>query len=281
MKHFVQKLFNRSIKHRLVQLTNTAIVDLMGRYLEISHVVGYPKCGGSWLRNMLQDYQGGPTYLVDRLVYRGMVIQVHRMFSTKYCNPVVIIRDPRDMYVSFYYHERRYSQEGQRLEISKYFQHDPERPDRDDFAAYLEAKLLHRTDPGFSYHDFIYSWMDHPEIHMLKYGSLLDDTIGEMSKIIEYLGWALDRDRLNKVVDFHNFENVTKRLYGVARKPGEQDVGKFQRKGVVGDWKNYFNAHSCELIQQYEGDTLQRAGFESDPGWVQRFLSQDFERGAG
>lgn len=274
MNRIVQRITNASPQRRLLQLVNVLAVATRGRALGISHLVEHPKCGGSWVRNMMQHYLGGEPYLVDRLVGRRTVVQVHRLYRARYCNPVVVFRDPRDMFVSFYYHETRYDERERRLDVHGYLEHDPDRPVREDFAAYLEAKLTHRTHPGFSYAQFVDSWIDRPEACIVRYEDCLIDAGAELARILEFLGESVDAERLAASVDFNRFESETRRRYGVARKPGETDEGKFQRKGISGDWKNHFDARSCKLLDEYEGSSLRRLGYESDAGWVNRFADE-------
>ena len=40
------------------------------------------------------------------------------------------------------------------------------------------------------------------------------------------------------------------------------------RKGIVGDWKNYFNKEAREIFNHYAGDQLIKLGYEKDRSWV-------------
>jgi hypothetical protein len=45
-----------------------------------------------------------------------------------------------------------------------------------------------------------------------------------------------------------------------------------KHKGIVGDWKNYFNEKACNLIWEKEGWTLWTSGYEENKGWIDKFL---------
>lgn len=263
------------LRKRFFQVANGAAAAVLGRRMRVAHVVEHPKCGGSWVRNMVQQYLGGRPYLDDRLIGRRTVIQVHRLYSWRFCNPIIVVRDPRDMFVSFYYHETKYELRESTLAVNRYFHHDPERPVREDFAEYLEAKLTHRTQPAFRYAEFLDSWLDHSnEACLVRYEDCLDDCGRELRRIVKFLNEPVDEARIDEVVDYNSFANETKRRYGVARARGHSDASKFQRKGIAGDWRNHFNRRSCELIQRFEQRSLERLGYEKDASWSTAFLDQ-------
>ena len=56
-----------------------------------------------------------------------------------------------------------------------------------------------------------------------------------------------------------------RKLYG--RKEGEENNNSFLRKGIVGDWKNYFNKESKKVFKEYAGRELIKLGYEKDFKW--------------
>jgi hypothetical protein len=263
---------NAPLRIRALQLANGAAALALSRPLGLIHVTEHPKCGGTWIRNMIHAYNGTERFLDDRLLRPREVIQVHRCYRPWYWRRVVVVRDPRDMFVSFYYHETHYRRREKGLLISRYFQHDPSRPLHEDFAAYLEAKLLHRTHPPFSYAAFVRSWRDRPRTLRVRYEDFLGDPEQQLARVVGHLGLGLDPARIRQAVDANRFENAT-RERGQTRRPGEADPGEFERKGVAGDWRNHFDRRACELIEKFEGWTLRELGYENDSGWIERFLA--------
>jgi hypothetical protein len=261
------------LRRRSTRLANAALIATLGRALGIVQVVEYPKCGGSWVRNMLQHYLGGAPYLADRLVRRGSVVQSHRLRLPGAARPIVVVRDPRDLFVSFYYHETCYEGRAKALAIARHFAHDPTRPPAEDFAAYLEAKLTHRTFPPFSYRTFVARWLARPGICLIRYEDLLADPAGGLGRMLDHLGAAVDDAKLAATVAFTAFAAETARIYGQARAPGEADPARFLRKGIAGDWRNHFDERACRLLEAHEGETLRRLGYEADAGWIARFLA--------
>jgi hypothetical protein len=272
-RNIVARARNQPLRVRARQAANLAITAALGRRLELIHVIEYPKCGGSWVRNMLADYVQLPHFLDDRLIRRGDVIQVHRLPKPWYRRAVVVTRDPRDMYVSTYYHETHYRNRERHMRIARWFQHDPARPLREDFAAYLEAKLSHATHPPFMLREFVSAWRGRPGVAWARYEDFLADAETELSRVVEALGLPLDRARVNRAAEANSFSNATRRR-GRERKPGEADPGSFERKGVAGDWKNHFDRRSCELLERHEGASLRALGYERNADWITRFLEE-------
>ena len=271
LRNLVDRLRNQPLDTRARQLANVALTIAVGRQLGLIHVVEYPKCGGSWFRNMLQTYTGTERFLENRLLRRGDVVQAHRLPQPWYRRPVVVVRDPRDMYVSFYYHETQYLNREKHLAIERYFRHDPSRPLREDFACYLEAKLTHVTHPPFTLGEFVRAWQKRPDVVWVRYTDCLVNAEVELTRVVKALGLPVDPTRVRHAVEANTFQQAT-RARGKERKPGEADAGSFERKGISGDWKNHFDRRSCELLERYEGASLRALGYESDAGWITRFL---------
>jgi hypothetical protein len=54
------------------------------------------------------------------------------------------------------------------------------------------------------------------------------------------------------------------------RERGSEDVGSHYRKGIAGDWVNYFTREHAEAFQDKFGDLVGRLGYEANADWVAR-----------
>lgn len=266
-------LENVPLRRRAYQAANASIVAVAGKFLGISHVIEYPKCGGSWISNMLRTYVGVSFNDGYRLVRPRDVIQKHASYRWDFWRPIVVVRDPRDMYVSCYYHETSYSERERSLAISRYFQSDSRRTLHEDFAAYLEAKLLHITHPRYFLCDFLDSWLSRPNVCIVRYEDCLEEPEGQLIRMVRFCGLPVSLDAIAHAAKANSFATVTERLYGERREAGAADNRRFVRKGVAGDWRNHFNARSCEVLERFEGSSLRRLGYEADRGWIASYLS--------
>jgi hypothetical protein len=57
-----------------------------------------------------------------------------------------------------------------------------------------------------------------------------------------------------------------KKTAGRAR--GTEDRTSHYRKGVAGDWRNYFQEQHQERFNELYGDVLVRLGYESSSDWL-------------
>lgn len=268
MSRNMLRMLNQPIKKRFYQGINGLIVCAAGEALKVIHIVEYPKCGGSWIRNMLQTYLGVAPYYYDRLVRPKSVIQTHRLYSRRYSFPVVLFRDPRDVFVSYYFYEKSLVDIGARLEIRKFVDFGSANDIREEFADYLNAKLIHVTDPYFSYRQFVESWFGRPGVCYVTYENFQNAPEQELTKVVTFIGESPDVSKIHDAIEYNNFENTTRRKYGTGRRKGETDPTKFQRKGVSGDWLNYFNDRSCALMKEHLGDILIELGYEKSNDWA-------------
>jgi hypothetical protein len=270
----VERLMNRTIpfRQRLYQVANAALELGMGGHWRIVHVIEYPKCGGSWLRNMLRTYRGTDRFMHDRLIRPRDVVMAHRLYRRRYRQPIVVVRDPRDVYVSFFHFETSYRYRDEQSAIRRYFDYDPAHSDQDNFCRYLEAKLQRPSHPWFFYRDFVDDWLHRPGICLVRYEDCLADPAAELGRMLKFLGDPVDEEKISATVASTSFEAVTQEKDGTGRSAGIVDNTRFHRKGVAGDWKNYFNEKACRLLDKFDGELLRRLDYESDDDWIARFM---------
>ena len=266
-------LDNVPLTDRIVQVAVAATTPFVCRPLHVAHVVEHPKCGGSWVRDNVLSYIGKPRYNAHRLLSKNEVMHGHRLYRRSYHWPIIVVRDPRDMYVSLYHHEFSMRESDETADILEHYTPDPEKDLRGNFAAFLEIRLRRQMHPWFFYSEFLDSWLNRPRICLVRYEDMLADPEVTLIRIVRFLGYDVDRDRIRMAVEENSFANQTKQRYGEARSAGDTDNAKFLRKGVAGDWRNHFNAESCEMLWAYESSSLKRLGYESGPEWIDEFVS--------
>ena len=89
------------------------------------------------------------------------------------------------------------------------------------------------------------------------------DPAAALSKALKSLGLEPEPARVEAAVKEHAFKNIT------GRKIGEEDVSSHKRKGIVGDWKNYFNQEMARLVDT-EQPLIYQLGYEKDKTWLDR-----------
>ncbi|MEM9372172.1 MAG: sulfotransferase domain-containing protein [Planctomycetota bacterium] len=255
-------------KMRLIsnELTRQICKRFAGR-LSIYPMLEYPKCGGTWLSRMLADTLQIPFAQFSTLpVAMPAVVHGHWKYHKGYRNVTFLIRDGRDVMVSFYFHYVRLYERA----TSPKFRNTLDRL----YGPNAELQNVHANLPRFieqmaknpvgvhagwaRYND---DWWDRPGVVYTRYETLREDCVNEMTRIAEAHGIVSEPWRVERAVDGHSMERAA------GRKPGEEDRSSFIRKGVVGDWKNHFSDEAFQVFADLCGDTLVRLGYEQSSDW--------------
>lgn len=91
----------------------------------------------------------------------------------------------------------------------------------------------------------------------LRYEDLLEPGKGQEITRQAFLFWGLDPAYADEAWK----ENSFNRLSG-GRRPGQEDRDSFFRKGISGDWRNYFSSDNLESFLKIAGDGLNALGYE-------------------
>jgi hypothetical protein len=237
-----------SYSKKIISRANDLVTIAACKSLNLTHVNEYPKCGGTWVSRLLRSYIGiSRDYGNSRLVRPNSVIQKHRLFTPHFKKPVIVVRDPRDVWVSYFFYE--------------VYHH---------LCSYIKEKTQfpERFDPGFSYNKFLDDWLDRPNIHLVRYEAMHSSPRDTLIDILTSIGIAnIDYSRLESAIQENSFENITGRDAGI------EDKNSHKRKGIVGDWKNMFNAESARIVHETQQGYLQKLGYESDGRWVDDITS--------
>lgn len=105
------------------------------------------------------------------------------------------------------------------------------------------------------------SWLEDPETLVMKFEDLIENP-SLFVKIIEHCQLDVSRERLQQVLDANSFENLAG-----GRTRGVEDQDSHFRKGIAGDWKNYFTDRVKQAFLQRYGSVLIRTGYEKDEDW--------------
>ena len=118
------------------------------------------------------------------------------------------------------------------------------------------SKLQHFTYMG-NWVEFNEQWMNElnkgkGNIYVIKYEDLLKDSYTAMERMLAdfFKEENIEKEHLKDVVQKFSFENQTK------RKQGKESKKSFLRKGIAGDWKNYFDEEAEKEFWKYAKDTF-------------------------
>lgn len=235
---------------------------LMGLYI----INEYPKSGGSWLSQMLSASLNVP-FPRNRLpTLKSSIIQGHYYYTWNMHNVVVIWRDFRDIVVSNYFYSLFYNDRGNRGLVDNTRRKNP----FSDYDAVTEnlpefIQFMYEGDghPSFTWSQFVRKWADRSDVVYVKYENLLRDTAQELQRVVyEVAKQKLVLSQAEQIAFDYSFSQQA------GRQPGEEDSSSFMRKGISGDWKNYFSREARQVLHHYAGKELILLGYERDSSWV-------------
>jgi Sulfotransferase domain len=200
-----------------------------------------------FLREPIQAGKIYPTVYVTKQEFDGVAVPSdHRRF--------VVIRDLRDTLVSLYYSVKfSHPMMGDELPIL--------RPLIQSMS--VEDGLLHLMGDTLLLSSRIQeSWVAAGE-PLIRYEDLLERDLGVLERVLlDQCGLPVDRERFRQVVQANRFENLTR-----GRQRGHEDVAAHERKGVAGDWRNYFSDRIKQVFKDRFGALLIATGYEKDLDW--------------
>jgi hypothetical protein len=96
----------------------------------------------------------------------------------------------------------------------------------------------------------------------VRYEDLLEHPHEEMTELARFLGVETREEFIEQAVNSASFETLSK-----GRKRGQEDATSFFRKGVAGDWREFFTKRDREIYKEIAGDLLIQLGYEKDYDW--------------
>lgn len=239
--------------------------------LNLFQIVEYPKSGGTWMTQLVSTYLD--TYYPRNVVpkFKHAVIHGHYMYSSAFNKVIYVVRDGRDIMISYYFHQMVgnnrinpsvIKSNRQKLPLDDYNDIKTNLP---KFIEYLNTDYL-KSFNKFSWSQLNENYYNQKDnICIVKYEDMLNDAQAELKRALIYLGEEnINQDKLDEAVNKLSFKNQTK------RKPGEEDKKSFLRKGVAGDWKNYFTKDAAIMFDKYAGQNLIDLGYEQDRSWIDK-----------
>lgn len=272
------------IKELLSMIRNDAkaILGIVKYDFPVIYIAGLPKSGTTWVETQLANIPGynlRPIYDRDGVVFehdisdavfdtlprwRYSILKLHTRYSEKNYRVImshvdkfmVMTRDLRDMCISAYFHVKN-EKSHPHHELYNHLS--------------IEDGLLHRIEiTGEEYVSWVVNWLDviekNPQtILHIRYEDLVSDPAIQFAKIHDFFHLPMNREMLalatrSRIAGERDFAQVRSESLGLRMK-------STARKGVVGDWKNYFSEKHKERFKKLCGDALIRSGYENSLNW--------------
>ncbi|WP_194165663.1 sulfotransferase domain-containing protein [Oceanobacillus sp. CFH 90083] len=230
-------------------------------------LVAYPKSGNNFL-----------LFLVAKLLYRknidwatkGEMIQnvlsepienlpsphlvwSHESYSPAYPKVIYLVRDPRDIAISYYYHHLKYT--GEKMPFDAFFH------------KWMEGDIW----PG-KWDTNVTGWLDNQEkvkngFLLIKYEDLLQNTSKEAYRITSFLNVNRTEKEINEAVNWASFDNMKamekkQKLHLDGESEFVDRNIPFLRKGQANKWKSILTEDQQKQINQTFDKTLSRLGYK-------------------
>ena len=172
-----------------------------------------------------------------------------------------VMRDPRDLVISRYF-SIRYSHNliNESIKKERIFLNN----------ASMEEGLNYFIEAIENKHAELYSallsWpgsIDNPRIMICKFEDLIGtDRLESFKRIFDHCEISIPGSTLKRILEKYSFEELSQ-----GRKQGEADPKSHYRKGIAGDWQNYFDDNHKKLFKRVAGNLLIELGYEKNDDW--------------
>jgi len=274
--------------HRAVwteALKRTIGKDFAGRSVTVfpddSFIVSYPRSGSTWLRFLLGHLIRKSTVTFQNLekvipdihvnssrflasMARPRLMKSHEYFDPRYGKVLYLVRDPRDVALSYY----RYY-----LKVRRF-------PDGYSMSLYIHAFLSGELQAWGSWAQNVTSWLavrgNDPRFLLLRYEDLCENPVQELSRVAAFLDLRHTTDQLLSAIELCSAERM-RRLEAIEGQTwitirGSRTDVPFIGTATCGVWKTKLEQDSLTAIESAWSDLMTRIGYK--PACIETTSSQ-------
>jgi hypothetical protein len=208
-------------------------------YSDDIFITSYPKSGNTWLRFLLAnlfkrqneeiDFHTVHNYVPEvrkqeeiiKTLKRPRVMKSHAPYMREYPKVIYLIRDGRDVYVSYYFHRlKQLSPDCTFKEFLKHYDHYP-----------------------CTWGEHIATWLfkeSTSKILVVRFEDLVRNCLKQLERILEFLCIERTENQLKLAIEASSFTNMQRIENEKGRLYKNEGPEVFMRNGKTGDWKGFF-----------------------------------------
>ena len=255
--------------------------DVVGRRVAVhpddTFLVSYPRSGNTWTRFLIANLLHPETEVtfanIERLIPdtssqsslalkrtpRPRYIKSHEYFDHRYPRVLYIVREPRDVALSYYNFSRKYLQIPDDYPLETYI------------SDFVNRRLI--SAPWGTWGENVGTWLaarqGKPDFLLVRYEDLTNDTAAELSKIADFLRVNCSSELIERSLRLSAADNMRKMEHmqsndWVATKGKRSDI-PFVGNAEVGGWKARLPSNSIREIEAAWGDVMLRLGYSLSP----------------
>ena len=234
-------------------------------------LVSYPKSGNTWMRFLLANMREIDTpaefaNIEDRVpdIYSNSnsrlmnvpsprILKSHECFDPRYRKVIYIVRDPRDVAVSYYFHS---------IKFKKILEDYP-------IAQFVDSFIAGKIDPYGTWFQNVGSWLytrnGDRNFLLVRYEDLLDRGKTELHRIADFVDIDMNNENLDRVLTMSSRENMRK-LEGEQASQWSSTRNSrldrsFVRRGKAGEWRTELPLELAQEIQTEWGSLMKKFGY--------------------
>ena len=223
-------------------------------------LVSYPKSGNTWLRFLIAnliylDRTNVSFSNIEKLVpdiyqntnkdllrlSRPRIMKSHEYFDARYSKVIYIVRDPRDVAVSYYHHLIKAKKINNDYPIDKYIKFFIKGEFHPQFGTWAE-----------NVESWLFSELNQNNFLLLKYEDMLNNSFKQMLDIALFLGLERDNNKILKAIEFSSADNMRRLEKETGWQPSKGDMIKdklFVRTAKSDNWKTSLSQYAIEEIE--------------------------------
>lgn len=220
-------------------------------------ICGFPKSGHTWMQSLVTSLKFGvdPRLADDQLIQdlvpdlhqarwhkrygSSMCFKSHMLPRKDFRRVIYLIRDGRDVMVSYYHYREAWGYKGSFLDLLS-----EEHPQYATWTRHVNA------------------WLDNPygaEMHFVRYEDLLENPNIILREISSFLGIDTTEEEIEAAAFRCSFNNMRAKEDKLGRPNANWPSDKkFMRRGVAGSWKDEMPPEVRDAFIKVAGDTMLR-----------------------